>query len=547
MRSSKIAALVMATGLLAAPVLAQGKPAAPAKENGKKARSSNEEVMKNYYKKWVEEDVAYLIAPEEKAVFDKLTTDSERDAFIEQFWARRDPDPKTPYNEFKEEYYRRISYANENFTAGIPGWKTDRGMVYIKYGPPDHIEDYVYGSGYDRPTWEGGGKTKVFPTQFWEYRHIDGIGDDIEIEFVDPEGGNLYRIQTDMNKKDILLHASATSGQTDAEMQGKAKQIDRIVNRYESGVMAGNKYGQREKDRPFAKYELLANMNKAPEIKFKDLKSIVTSRVKYDLFPFDVRTDFIKISEQQYLVPVTLRVRNSDVSFKEEAFGFSRGTLNFYGMVTSMSGKFVKEFEDDIVREYRTADGDKNKDSYATYQKFLMLGSGVYKLGLVVKDLNTGRIGALDVKIQVPSMVKEQISSSSLILSKQVSRVEDVKNDIGPFVLGDLKIIPELDKRFRREESLWVYLQIYNMGIDQTKLEPSVTVDYLVEKDGKEYFRYSDPKGETCQFVSGDRLVIHGKLPIKRFEPGKYVIKVKVSDRVANTSLVREDRFEIIS
>src|SRR5438093_7920755 len=112
-----------------------------------------------HYKKWIEQDVVYIISPEERDVFQKLTTDEERDRFIEQFWARRDPDPTTHANEFKEEHYRRIQYANDHFHAGIPGWRTDRGRIYIAFGPPDRIETHPVGGQYLRPQHEGGGQT----------------------------------------------------------------------------------------------------------------------------------------------------------------------------------------------------------------------------------------------------------------------------------------------------------------------------------------------------------------------------------------------------
>ncbi len=105
----------------------------------------------------------YIITPEEKAAFKQLSNDEERDNFIEAFWQRRDPTPDTPENEFKEEHYRRIEYANEHFAAGIPGWKTDRGRMYIKWGPADEVESHPSGGMYERPEDQGGGQTTTYP------------------------------------------------------------------------------------------------------------------------------------------------------------------------------------------------------------------------------------------------------------------------------------------------------------------------------------------------------------------------------------------------
>jgi len=131
------------------------------------------------YRKWLQEDVVYIINDEERDAFERLTTDEEREHFIEQFWKRRDPTPGTPANEFKEEHYRRIAYANEHFNGdpATPGWATDRGRIYIVFGPPDEIDDHAS----DNP-----------PYQQWRYRHIAEIGDDVIVRFI-ADGTGEYR------------------------------------------------------------------------------------------------------------------------------------------------------------------------------------------------------------------------------------------------------------------------------------------------------------------------------------------------------------------
>ena len=144
------------------------------------------------YRKWLNEDVAYIITDEERAAFKRLQTDEEREQFIESFWMRRDPTPDTMENEFKEEHYRRIAYANEHYASGIPGWKTDRGRIYITFGPADEIESHPSGGTYERPPEEGGGTTSTFPFEQWRYRYIEDVGSDIIIEFVDPTMSGEY-------------------------------------------------------------------------------------------------------------------------------------------------------------------------------------------------------------------------------------------------------------------------------------------------------------------------------------------------------------------
>src|ERR1041385_3652931 len=172
---------------------------APGLSNKDKARqkeSLNKE-LEGAYKKWLEQDVGYIITDEERKVFKSLQNDEEREQFIEQFWLRRNPDPESLTNDYKEEHYRRISYANQHFASGIPGWKTDRGRIYIMYGPPDEIDAHPSGGHYERPTEEGGGSTSTYPFEIWRYRYIEGVAQNVEIEFVDPTLTGEYHMTID--------------------------------------------------------------------------------------------------------------------------------------------------------------------------------------------------------------------------------------------------------------------------------------------------------------------------------------------------------------
>jgi len=174
----------------------------PLSEREKKKREEKlRKELETPYRKWLNEDVAYIITDEERAAFKRLQTDEEREQFIEQFWLRRDPTPDTVENEFKEEHYRRIAYSNEHYASGIPGWKTDRGRIYITYGPPDEIDSHPSGGTYERPPEEGGGETSTYPFEQWRYRHIEGIGTNVIIEFVDPTLSGEFRMTMDPNAK----------------------------------------------------------------------------------------------------------------------------------------------------------------------------------------------------------------------------------------------------------------------------------------------------------------------------------------------------------
>ena len=188
------------------------------KEKRKKAEKLRKE-LETPYKKWLNEDVVYIITDEEKTAFKRLATDEEREQFIEQFWLRRDPTPDTEENEFKEEHYRRIAYTNDHYASGIPGWKTDRGRIYIIYGPPDEIESHPSGGTYERPMEEGGGETSTYPFEQWRYRYLEGIGTNIIIEFVDPTMSGEYHMTMDPSEKDALTYVPG-AGLTLMEQMG---------------------------------------------------------------------------------------------------------------------------------------------------------------------------------------------------------------------------------------------------------------------------------------------------------------------------------------
>jgi GWxTD domain-containing protein len=230
--------------------------------------------LKKAYKDWLDKDVAYIITDEERKAFKKLATDDERERFIEEFWRRRDPDPDTDENEFKEEYYERIAYANEHFSSGIPGWKTDRGRIWIMYGKPDERETHPMGGAYERPSYEGGGSTSTYPFEIWFYRYLAGVGSGIEIEFVDPTGSGEYHIARNPNEKDALLNIPG-AGLTLSEQLGLSDKADRITNA--GGI--GNAQYQREQDSPFSRLQLLADLSRPPQVKYNDLATAVNTGV----------------------------------------------------------------------------------------------------------------------------------------------------------------------------------------------------------------------------------------------------------------------------
>ncbi len=452
--------ITMAAAMLVLPVLAQDSPAdnqdagtslkdlkkdkneppAPKEltdeERKERLRSFKKEVGKTY-QTWLDEDVRYIITPEEEQAFKLLGTDEERDAFIEQFWQRRDPTPDTEENEFREEHYRRIQYANEHFAAGIPGWRTDRGRIYIVWGPPDEIESHPSGGNYQRDSSEGGGSTSTVPFERWRYRYLEGIGNDVNIEFVDTCMCNDYHISTDPNEKDALLHTPG-AGATLNEQMGRSSRSDRMM-----GIPGGTD-GIGGTGKQFDALERYAKLTAPPPVKFKDLEEKVNTRIRYNLMPFDLRSDFVKITSDTVLVPITIQIKTKDMTFVQKD-GIQRAAVNIFGRISTITGRVATTFEDTVGVDEPNELLQKALLTTQLYWKAVPLKPGMYKLDVAVKDVNGDRVGTLVRSIRVPEFDDDKLAASSLILADLMEHVPAKSIGAGSFIIGDTKVRPRLD------------------------------------------------------------------------------------------------------
>ncbi len=514
----------------------------------RRSQAQQSEEMEDYYEKWLKEDVLYIISDEERSVFEGLTTPEEKEQFIEQFWFRRDPDPRTAHNEFKEEHYRRIAYANEKFTSGNPGWMTDRGRIYIIHGEPDAIVSRPTGGSYVRPIHEGGGVTAVYPYEMWRYRYLEGVGDDVELEFVDPSESGEFRLATFHWEKDAIIMGRVPGGQTLARQTGLATQADHPAYTPATG---GAGYGpenwyRRQRDAPFQRYETIARVGAAPVTKYKDLKELVEVNIRFETLPFEVREEYFKLNEAQVLIPITLQISNRDVSFQLEN-NQQTARLAVYGIVASLTNRVVTEFEDDIVIRYRPEEFEEGILRRSAYQKILPLDSrNRYRIDLVVKDLNSGRVGVIRKALIPPAYGEEDLEGSSLVLSDAINPLEEIPSANDMFVLGDVRIMPRLNGEFTNTMPLGVYYQVYNASLDQSTMEPSLRVTYNLRKNGQLLRTAVEENGESLQFYSGRRVVILKELSLAGLEPGDYQIEVEVHDRLTDRRLKETGTFFVV-
>lgn len=512
----------------------------PPRKNAQKGESS-------YFKRWASNEVPYIITPEEQAAFNKLTNDAEREQFIYAFWERRKPNPDTEENEYKEEYYRRIAYANEHFGAGVPGWKTDRGRIYIIHGAPDSIDGHPAGGPYMRPAEEGGGQTSTYPFEIWRYRNLDGIGQEIEIEFVDTCGCGEYHKTLDRGEKDALRNVPG-AGLTDREaLMGDSK-----AERFRGGVeqLGASLFDSNRDAKEFERMEVYAKVDAPPPVKFKDLNAIVTSTIHYNLLPFDLRLDFVRGSLDTVLVPITIQVANRDLTYVNKD-GLQHASLNIFGRLTTLTGRVVQTFEDPARLDIPAELLPRFLDNVSLYQQNVPLRPGRYRLDVVIKDVNGDKLGTLYQPVMVPDFSNdEKLSASTLILADILEPVAVREAGAGAFVIGPDRVRPRVAANgapvsFNHGQKVNLWMQVYNLALDEKTSKPSAKVHYEVVNTGTNKPVVDFTESTTDMGNIGSQMTLEKALLPNALDPGAYELTIKVNDLVTERSLTAAAKFVI--
>jgi GWxTD domain-containing protein len=511
------------------------------KQKKQQKRSLNVELSKTY-KKWLNEDVVWIITDEERAAFKQLSNDEERDNFIEAFWQRRDPTPDTEENEYKEEHYRRIAYTNEHFAAGIPGWKTDRGRIYIMYGPADEVDSHPSGGTYERPTEEGGGETSTFPFEDWRYRYLEGIGQEIIIEFVDSCMCGDYHMTIDRSEKDALKY-TPNAGLTLYEQMGMSSKADRFSGGGLEQLGPGpNSASQTSKQ--FDRLETYAKLQAPPPVKFKDLEEIVNTKLITNLMPFDVRTDFVKVTGDTVLVPVTIQMKYRDITFANKD-GVQRGTVNIFGRVSTLTGRVVQTFEDTAQIDVPAELLPKTAENSSVYWKSLPLRPGRYKIEVAVKDVNGDRKGLWSRGIVVPEYSDDKLSTSSLIVADQMDAVPTKDVSTGNFVIGLTKVRPRVAAadgkpalfKKTRDAKVNFWMQVYNLGVDEKTHKPSATFEFDIVNVATNKAVVQRTESTDTMGNVGEQVTLQKSIASANLQPGTYRIDIKVNDNISKQSI----------
>jgi len=491
------------------------------------------------YGTWLSDEVPEIITEDERRAFLELSTNEERERFIEIFWHRRNPEPESPTNSVKEEHYRRLAYADEHFASGLLGRKTDRGRIYIIWGPPDEIESHPTGGFYERSPGQGGGSSNAYAWELWRYRHLEGIGENVEIEFVDPSGSGEYHLAIDPCEKDALARIPG-AGPSLSEMLGQATKTDRFTNSNGTTcpvALGGRMAGPDE----FDNLDRYFRVQHAPE-HLKELAEKVTSSMVANRLPFQWRADFLRATTNTVLVPITLQLHNRDVSYRSKQ-GVESAVLDLYGRVADPGGRVVQTFEDVISRDIPESLFQSSRDLYSIYQKSVPLRAGLYRLDIVIKDTQSGNIGILGTALRVPHFEEEKLDASSLVLADHIEPVASSQIGTGQFVLDAYKVRPSLSKEFSGFDKLGIYLQLYNLKLDPASHKTIVSVAYRITKDQQEIWHDVETPDHLHQ--GGEQLTIERFISLSSLGPGRYTIEVTGIDLLTNETVIRTSDFTV--
>jgi hypothetical protein len=283
-------------------------------------------------------------------------------------------------------------------------------------------------------------------------------------------------------------------------------------------------------------------LQRPPQVKFKDLETVVNTKLSYNLLPFDYRTDFIKITEDTVLTPITIQIDNKNMTFQNKD-GVQRAAVNIYGRVSTITGRVAQVFEDVVSTDVPDSLFKQTLEKKSIYQKAVPLRSGLYKLELVLKDLNSGNVGTEYKGFNVPKFQEDKLATSSIILADKIEKLSLKQVAAGQFIIGSSKIRPKVKDIFDRNETMGIYFQIYNLALDEKTNKPSATIEYVLKKGEKEVSRFSEEQDKLAG--ASQQMTLEKLFPLNDLEPGRYSLVVNVTDNLSKKTISPVAKFEV--
>jgi hypothetical protein len=346
----------------------------------------------------------------------------------------------------------------------------------------------------------------------------------------------------DPSEKDALLHVPGAGLTWDEQFFGRDK-ADRL-NR--DGAHLGNALGNTSRVNQFDRLQLMADVFRPPAIKFKDLEVVVNTKLSFNLLPFNFRTDFIRVTEESVLTPITVLLENRDLAFQQKE-GFHFATVQVFGRISGITGRVAPGgiFEDTISAEFADALYKRQIEGASIYQKIIPLRPGTYKLELVLKDINSGNMSTLTRSFRVPRLPDDKLQLSSLILADKIEALPPTEIGTGSFRLGQNKVYPNVKSEFTQERNknvnLWV--TVYSLKLDEATHKPDATFELLITRNGQEVKRTVEQVSELSNAAS--QMTLARSFPISEFEPGQYAMQIKVTDNLTKDVIAASEKFTV--
>jgi hypothetical protein len=392
---------------------------------------------------------------------------------------------------------------------------------------------------------EGGGQTTTYAFDDWRYRYMEGIGSNITIEFVDPTGTGEYHITMDPGEKDAMAKIPG-AGDSMLEQMGMSSRSKRFTRTDGStaplGLTGANGGSGLESDNEFTRLEQFSKVQAPPPVKFKDLEEVVSSRILRNQISFDYRYDFLRITGDTILVPVTVQIQNKQMTFRNRD-GINSATLNLFARITTLTGRIVQTFEDVIQRDFPDSLLEPSLKGFSVYQKAVPLRPGLYKIDIVLKDVNSGNVGVLNTRLAVSPIPDDKLEASSLILADQIEPVSSKDVGVGQFVLGSTKVRPKLDGEFHVDQPMGIYMQFYNLKTDEKTHKNNMSVDMKVSQ-GQQTISHDVKTGEELK-QTGEQITFEEVVAPRTLAPGKYKLEIQATDLLSNQTVSRSADFTV--
>lgn len=467
------------------------------------------------HKKWLEEEVVYIITDLEKEVFQQLETDRERDLFIEAFWKQRDPSPGSPTNEFREEHYKRINYVNHFFGRSSPkaGWRTERGQIYIILGEPNDITRYE-------------GKSQVYNTEVWFYQGLSKLGlpAGFNLVFFQQGGSGEYRLYSPMKDGPQALMTSYYGDAVDyLSAYKKLRELEPMLADVSVSLIPGE--SSIAMGRPSMSSDVLIQRvftTPAREIKeryakkFLEFKDIV--EVEYSANYMD-SASVVKILRDPsgiYFVHYAIEPERLSVNQFESKF---YTTLKLNGTVTTMDGVMVHQFEKDIALEFEEEQMMEANSRPLSLRDMFPLVPGTYKMSVLLKNEASKEFTSIERDLFVPGK-EDGLQMTSFIMGFQVKRRVPEPNKLRPFQMGMNQIYFQANRTFLKTDNLVLAFQLH--GLTPAQRERAV-LKYTLQKNGEPYKTLDR---DVRSYVASPDFI--ETFPLQEFSPAHYRVEVSL-------------------